>query len=237
PHLSVFRFSSSLSTTRNPSRNPPAYTTDDAVAGRNTTHAKVLRWLRIALSIITFLLAIIIISFSGNVLRTYSNNRNNEVEWILPLWPATVDLRPTHALLGGATVLAVFSILNLVAILAPTPLRAPKPLNILSTILAFLSLTTTIVITAFASTITNNLADETNAATLESWTCKWQGLSRVAPGKFSDICTQSTSALNLMILMIVIEVFCVLLAGWGWWVGGRVRKEEEAREMKTGIRV
>ncbi|KAL8949515.1 MAG: hypothetical protein Q9183_007596, partial [Haloplaca sp. 2 TL-2023] len=121
PHLSVFRFSSSLSTTRNPTRNPPAYPTDDAAAaGPNTTHAKVLRWLRIALATVTFLLAIIIVSFSGNVVRTYSNNRNNEVEWILPLWPTSVDLRPTHALLGGAIVLAVFSILNLVAILAPT---------------------------------------------------------------------------------------------------------------------
>lgn len=34
----------------------------------------------------------------------------------------------------------------------------------------------------------------------------------------------STAALDLVILMIVIEVFSVLLAGWGFWIGARLKK-------------
>lgn len=36
----------------------------------------------------------------------------------------------------------------------------------------------------------------------------------------------TTAAFDLVILMIVIQVLSVLLAGWGWWVGARLKKAE-----------
>ncbi|KAL8687460.1 MAG: hypothetical protein Q9218_006371 [Villophora microphyllina] len=224
PHLSVFRFASTQTTSRTPSQAPPAYSPDDVLAERNQLHAKVLHWMRIAIALVTLLVSLIIIAFSGNVLRIYTNTRYNNVEWILPLWPGTVDLRPTHATLACGIVLAVFSLIYIVLALAPTPLRSLRPLNLTSTVLAFLSLFITIFTAAFASTINNHLSDNTQAGTLASWTCKWQGFSSVAPGRFSDICAQSMAGLDLVILMIVIEVFHVLLAGWGWWVGAKSKK-------------
>ncbi|KAL8719423.1 MAG: hypothetical protein Q9225_003566 [Loekoesia sp. 1 TL-2023] len=223
PHLSVFRFASFQSASRIPSSTPPAYTPDDVLASRNQLHAKILHWMRIAISLITLLASIIIIAFSARALQTYTSTRDH-AEWVLPLWPASVDLRPTHSILACGVILAVTSIAYVVVALAPTPLRALRTLNLISTILAFLSIFLTIFTTVFATTIDSHLSNSTQAGTLASWTCKWQGFGSAAPGHFSDICAESNAALDVVILMIVIELFGVLLAGWGWWVGARLKK-------------
>ena len=92
----------------------------------------------------------------------------------------------------------------------------------------------TIFTTVFANTIDSRLSDSTQAGTLLSWTCKWQGFGPVAPGRFTEICTTSTAAIDLVILMIVIQSLSVLLAGLGWWVGAKIKKE--AREGKGDVR-
>ncbi len=252
PHLSVFRFAS-FQSSRRPSQAPPAYSPDDVLATKKQLHAKVIHWLRVAVAFITFLVSIVIIACSATALRTYTNTRFN-AEWILPLWPSTVDLRPTHALLACGVIVAATSIFYLVVAIAPTvsnpptpfqrwcknvltarsqPLRSNRPLNLIFTILAFLSLFMTIFTTVFANTIDSHLSDSTQAGSLASWTCKWQGFGPVAPGRFTEICTTSTAALNLVILMIVIESLSVLLAGWGWWVEAKIKRE--AREGKGEV--
>ncbi|KAI4257061.1 MAG: hypothetical protein L6R42_005884 [Xanthoria sp. 1 TBL-2021] len=230
PHLSVFRFAS-FQSSRRPSQAPPAYSPDDVLATQKQLHVKVLHWLRIAIASITFLVSIVIIAFSATALRTYTNTRYN-VEWILPLWPSTVDLRPTHALLACGVIVAVASIFYIVVAVAPTPLRSNRPLNLTFTILAFLSLFMTIFTTVFVNTIDSHLSDSTQAGSLASWTCTWQGFGPVAPGRFTEICTTSTAALDLVILMIVVESLSVLLAGWGWWVGAKIKRE--SKEGKGG---
>lgn len=120
--LSVFRFASTFqsTTSRTPSHSPPAYSPDDVIAERNKLHIKVIHWMRIAIALITILVSIIIIAFPANVLHIYTNTRYNTAEWILPLWPATVDLRPTHAVLACGIILLVFSLVYLIIALAPT---------------------------------------------------------------------------------------------------------------------
>ncbi|KAI4247237.1 MAG: hypothetical protein L6R40_001580 [Gallowayella cf. fulva] len=224
PHLSVFRFASFQSASRRPSQAPPAYSPNDVLATKNQLHVKILHWLRIAIASITFIISVVILACSASALRTYTGTRYH-AEWVLPLWPSVVDLRPTHALLACGIILSVTSIFYLVVALVPTPLRSTRALNITFTLLSFVSLFMTIFTTVFANTINSHLSNSTQAGTLASWTCRWQGFGAAAPGRFSEICATSTAALDLVILMIVIESFSVLLAGWGWWVGARVKKE------------
>ncbi|KAI4186105.1 MAG: hypothetical protein L6R41_003677 [Letrouitia leprolyta] len=225
PHLSVFRFTSFQSTRRTPSQTPPAYSPNDVLASRNQSRAKLVHWLRIATSAVTLLASIIIIGCTAKALQTYNLTRDN-ADWVLPLWPASVDLRPTHALLACGVIITVSSLFYICTALVPTPLRAVRTQNLIYTILAFLSIFLTIFTTAFASTINSHLSNSTQAGTLSSWTCKWQGFGSAAPGHFSEICAESNAALDVVILMIVIDVFGVLLAGWGWWVGARLKKAE-----------
>ena len=119
PHLSVFRFASFQSTSRTPSHAPPAYSPDDVLAVRNQLHTKLLAWIRIALATFTLGVSIAVIVCAASALRTYSGTRYT-AEWVLPLWPTSVDLRPSHAVLACGVVLTVMSLVYLIVALAPT---------------------------------------------------------------------------------------------------------------------
>ncbi|KAI4180045.1 MAG: hypothetical protein LQ346_007070 [Caloplaca aetnensis] len=234
PHLSVFRFTSFQSTSRRPSQTPPAYSPNDAVAARVQLQAKILHCLRIALSTVILLASIVVIACTARALDTYATTKHDAAAWVLPLWPARVDLRPTHALLACAIILAITNIFYIIAALAPTPLRSFRTLNLISTIIAFLSVFLTIFTTAYASAINSHLSDSTESGTLSTWSCRWRGFGSNVPAHFPEICVTSSAALNLVILMIVIEVFSVLLAGWGWWVGARLKKAGGERSDGKG---
>lgn len=126
PHLSVFRFASFQSASRRPSQAPPAYSPNDVLATKNQLHVKILHWLRIAIASITFIISVVILACSASALRTYTGTRYH-AEWVLPLWPSVVDLRPTHALLACGIILSVTSIFYLVVALVPTVSHIPPP--------------------------------------------------------------------------------------------------------------
>ena len=102
----------------------------------------------------------------------------------------------------------------------------------LSTVFSFICLSITVFTTAFASTIISHLTDSTDAGTLTSWTCKWQGFESIAPAGFPKICLESMVALDLVILLLILEVFTVAVSGWGWWVESRVRRGTTGAETK-----
>ena len=94
---------------RSPSIAPPAYTTDDLLTARYQRLSRWVNLVRAAIAAITFIASIAVIACVGASLRAYSNSRL-EPEWILPLWPLDVDLRPSHAILGCGIVVALLSL-------------------------------------------------------------------------------------------------------------------------------
>lgn len=107
---------------RSPSIGPPAYTTDDLLAAK---YQKVSRWvylMRVAIAAITLIASIAVIACVGASLRAYSNSRL-EPEWILPLWPLDVDLRPSHAILGCGITVALLSLGYLAVAFVPMVCR------------------------------------------------------------------------------------------------------------------
>lgn len=107
---------------RSPSIGPPAYTTDDLLAAK---YQKISRWvhlMRIAIAAVTFIASVAIIACVGASLRAYSTSRL-EPEWILPLWPLNVDLRPSHAILGCGIAVAILSIAYLAVAFVPMVCR------------------------------------------------------------------------------------------------------------------
>ena len=248
PHLSVFRFSSFRQTA---SFEPPPYSPNDIYAERYQRFAGCLHWARIALSAVSLIAGIIIIACAASSLQSYSSTHLDS-QYMLPLWPSTVDLRPTHTILACGIVITTFSLFHLIAAFAPTVsclsdrshdrsanLRhQPGPklhlVNIISTPLSFLSLFTTIFTAVFASTITTHLADSTDAGSLLSWTCKWSSYKDIAPMNFVKICTQSTISIDLVIFMIMIQAVAVGISAWGWWVEARVKKENNEKGTGCG---
>ncbi|MCJ1430626.1 hypothetical protein MMC29_008544 [Sticta canariensis] len=184
---------------------------------------KLLSSIRLATSLITLALSIAIIACADNSLRAYTST-NLGGEFFLPLWPMKVDLRPTRAVLACGTVILVSSVVYLAAALFPSPRPKIHLLNITSTVLSFIGLFITLFTTIFASTINSHLSDNSGSATLMTWTCKWQGLESIAPDQFEKICTETMISLDLVILLLIIELFTVGVAAWGWWIETRTKK-------------
>lgn len=97
---------------------PPAYTTDDLLAARNRKYVKWLHTLRIAIAAITLGASIAVIACEASSLKAFSAS-HLEPEWLLPLWPLNVDLRPAHTVLGCGITVAVFSLIYLTAAFIP----------------------------------------------------------------------------------------------------------------------
>lgn len=116
---SAHRLPSFTSSRRSPSQEPPAYTTDDILAYKHQKYSKLVSWLRIALSAITLAVSVAIVACSGSSLRAYSGS-GFAGEWWLPIWPLSVDLRPTHAVLACGIVLLSASLIYLAAALFPS---------------------------------------------------------------------------------------------------------------------
>ena len=101
-----------------PSISPPAYTTDDLLAAK---YRKISRWtlfVRTVLALLTFCLSAAVIGCSADSLQEYSSSQS-QPEWMLPLWPMAVDLRPTHAVLACGIIMMVSSLGYLVLAFIP----------------------------------------------------------------------------------------------------------------------
>ena len=103
---------------RSPSIGPPAYTTDDLLAAKYQKFSRWVHLVRVAIAAVTFIVSIAVIACVGASLRAYSSSRL-EPEWILPLWPLNVDLRPSHAILGCGIAVAVLSLAYLAVAFVP----------------------------------------------------------------------------------------------------------------------
>ena len=114
---------------RSPSIAPPAYTTDDLLAAKYQRQSKRVHLVRAAIAAVTLIASIAVISCVGASLRAYSNSRL-EPEWILPLWPLDVDLRPSHAILGCGIAVALLSFGYLAVAFVPMVYRT-SPLQII----------------------------------------------------------------------------------------------------------
>ncbi|CAF9918675.1 hypothetical protein IMSHALPRED_004373 [Imshaugia aleurites] len=207
---------------RSPSIGPPAYTTDDLLAARYQKFSKWVHLMRVAIAAITLVASIAVIACVGASLRAYSNSRL-EPEWILPLWPLHVDLRPSHAVLGCGIAVALLSLAYLAVASVPMRQRLHNT-NLVSTILSSLCLCVALFTIIFASIVTNNLAYSTYSGTLNSWTCRWHGFDDVAPSNFTKICNDGMAALDLVIVLVLVEVLALGATAWGWWVEMRLKK-------------
>lgn len=118
-HDSGRHFPSFSSSRQSPSREPPAYSTDDLLAAKYQKTSKLVSSIRTAAAAITLAISIAIVACAGNSLRAYSSTHLGG-DWWLPLWPTHVDLRPTHSALACGIVVMFSSLIYLVAAFFPS---------------------------------------------------------------------------------------------------------------------
>lgn len=116
PHLSIISLSSMR---RTPSNEPPAYSPRDVLADRYQRWAGWLHWARVAIAFITLVAGATITACIGSALRSYDSTQLDS-QFMLPLWPSTVNLKPSHATLACGIIITIFSLVYLFAAFLPT---------------------------------------------------------------------------------------------------------------------
>ena len=239
-----------------PTIAPPAYTTDDLLAAKYKKVSKWTKITRVTIAFISLCISVAVLGCSADSLQQYSSSETEQV-WLLPLWPTSVDLRPTHTILACGIIITVFSLAYLVLAFLPM-VRHPSTsasrfglyqehtdthmqrnqlhnLNIASTVLAFLTIFVTLFTTIYASTIISNFSSATNMGSLMSWTCQWQGFEGAAPPNFTKICNEGSAALDMVIALTVLSVLSTVASAAGWWAEMMLRRGGVEGETKSQV--
>ena len=130
-HQSHSRRFPSFSSSSQHGQAPPAYTinTEDILAAKYQRWTKFLNAIRIATAAVTLIISVPIIGISGNSLKSYQST-NLGGNMYLPLWPASVDLRPTHSILACGVVVTTWSLIYLISSFFPSVRNPPHPLSL-----------------------------------------------------------------------------------------------------------
>ncbi len=127
-HQSHSRRFPSFSSSSQHGQSPPAYSTstEDILAAKYQRWSKLLNAIRIATAVITLIISVPIVGTTGNSLKAFQST-NLGGKLYLPLWPAHVDLRPTHSILACGVVVTTWSLIYLIASFFPSvrPLSPP----------------------------------------------------------------------------------------------------------------
>lgn len=115
-------------------QSPPAYSTgtEDILAAKYQRWSKLLNAIHIATAVIALIISVSIVGTTGNSLKAYQST-NIGGKMYLPLWPANVDLRPTHSILACGVVVTTWSLIYLIASFFPSvrhpfsPFHPPIP--------------------------------------------------------------------------------------------------------------
>lgn len=103
---------------KGPTFDPPPFVNNDFLTVRYQSIAKKVHSVRIVLFGIVLIASVAVIGFSGSSLRKYGDV-GSQADWVVPLWPRNIDLRPSHAILACGIITAVFSLTYLIASFIP----------------------------------------------------------------------------------------------------------------------
>lgn len=85
--------------------------------------AGLLRWARLALSVLLLSVGMVIVGCEGHALHAY-NMTALEGGFFLPLWPANTDLRPTTGTIAAGAIIIFSSLLYFLIALIPSVSRS-----------------------------------------------------------------------------------------------------------------
>ncbi|EXJ95075.1 hypothetical protein A1O1_00193 [Capronia coronata CBS 617.96] len=216
--------------------------------------ARLLGWVRLALSLLTIASAVAAAGSVGHVLHKY-NSTHLGSKWHLSLWPQNVDLRPTLAVLACACIIAAVSLAYVVFWVIPSPHSRTLLYSLIFLGSSILGLALCVFAIPFNQALVNLTAHHRRES-LQSWTCKFSdgaaGFNSdihslqipvfttngvPIPAGFKRLCMESQVGTGLMIAVLVLEAASSGIAGMGILLEKRMaiaRRERYANDEKGG---
>lgn len=190
---------------------------------------------RIGLTLVALLMGISILGVSADTLAVYDNTHVSR-EYLLPLWPAEFNLRPTVALVVGSSIVILANTASLLSSKVQSVSRNPPIRRVFShdhtaftnsryhvQLRSKVTVHTSVAFAApfvglAAAVISMIFFYAVNASTTEdtllSWTCRWKAVPMLQRPHFGTLCKESYAGLYMAILLIPLEALVLAVAGW-----------------------
>jgi len=185
---------------------------------------------RVSVTLLALLMGISILGVSADAINVYNATYVSQ-NYLLPLWPDDFDLRPTVALVVGATIVVLTNTVSLLfsrvqSLRQKTPLHTP-----LMFVAPFIGLLAALIAMIFFYAV--NASDTFD--TLLSWTCRWNSLNMMQKPHFGTLCKESYAGLYLAILLIPVEAAVLAIASWQMKVERHTSAYTHARKSSSPV--
>ncbi|KAJ4192262.1 hypothetical protein NW755_004389 [Fusarium falciforme] len=164
---------------------------------------------RLGLTVLGLAAGITILGVSADSIAVY-NATHVPGDFLLPLWPANFDLRPTVALVVCSALVMVANAISLVASKVPTMRNKTGVEMTLAFGPPIMALIAAIISMSFFYAVNAS----TKADTLQSWSCRWENVAMTTQPHFDTLCKQSRAGVALSVLLVPVEVIILGLSAY-----------------------
>lgn len=216
-----------------------------AAFDKNARSTRMVESIRLALMALAVLAGLTIVGTSANTLAVY-NKTHLGGDFLLPLagvWPKEFDLRPTIALVACGSVIAVTSIIALIAsktssvrahaspsaYLGTNPLDQIRYNSLVHSSVSILASAICLIAGLVGTSFYYGVNTSNTVFSLQAWTCQWSDVPMTSSPHWGALCNESKAALYLTVMIIPLEV---LVLGFSAWVSSAERKQLVIRERK-----
>jgi hypothetical protein len=211
------------------------------VQQKSTKMARVAESVGMGLTVLALLAGITTVVTAADALAVY-NTTSLPGEYLLPLWPADFNSRPSVALVVCGTIIILASAASLVhskvsAVSSSLSLKyvrltVPKMRNapFIHHSVSFVGPTICLIAGLVATSFFYGVNASSTTYTLHSWSCQWSPVTMDVKPHWDVLCRETSAAIYLMVMMIPLEVLVLGSVVYSRFAG---YKQTFERERKT----
>ena len=211
------------------------------VQQKSTKMARVAESVGMGLTVLALLAGITTVVTAADALAVY-NTTSLPGEYLLPLWPADFNSRPSVALVVCGTIIILASAASLVhskvsAVSSSLSLKyvrltVPKMRNapFIHHSVSFVGPTICLIAGLVATSFFYGVNASSTTYTLHSWSCQWSPVTMDVKPHWDVLCRETSAAIYLMVMMIPLELLVLGSVVYSRFAG---YKQTFERERKT----
>jgi hypothetical protein len=199
------------------------------------------------LTILALLAAITIVVTAADALAVYNTTSlPSDHAYLLPLWPADFNMRPSVALVACGSIIIVASAASLIhskVSAVSTPLLAyiqtrlidPKIRNapFIHSSIGFVGPAISLIAGLVATSFFYGVNASNSTYTLHSWSCQWSPVSMDVKPHWDVLCRETSAAIYLMVMMIPLEILVLGSVAYSKVAGQKQSFERERKGSPT----
>ncbi|KAJ3494411.1 hypothetical protein NLG97_g4094 [Lecanicillium saksenae] len=170
---------------------------------------RVVDTLRIGLSVLALAAGAAVLGLAANTLAVYKAT-SLPADYMLHLWPEEFDVRPTNSLIAcGALVLVANSLALTMSKVSFVGSRyiARSSVSLAAPVVGLIG-------ALVAMSIYYAVNSSTQVDSIQSWSCRWDGVAMSMRPHFGTLCKESRAALTLATLLVPVEALIIGVAGY-----------------------